>query len=181
MPLNREARNKAIKLLRQYMGGKISNDHLLESWPRKEPDLDALFWQCAWPIVSDLEHHYHVGKHKLNKEGKSSIARVVLFLGTDQEYSWPAPSHWWLKSMLLSWVGTLVVWLISDKEWALLFFGTTWFLLGYVVGPFASKILLKRFKTHGDWEVWPFHTRVDFEAAKRKPRYLAGMPPRIFT
>jgi hypothetical protein len=89
----------------------------------------------AWQLYDDMFRHRADGPHALAKDAQRSVARWVLFLRTDLEYSWP--NYDFRQS------GTSL-----DRFLADLFTAGRW-----------SK------KKHGDWEnflgagdfeVWPF-------------------------
>jgi len=43
----------------------------------------------AWQLYDDMFRHRADGPHALAKDDRRSVARWVLFLRTDIEYSWP--------------------------------------------------------------------------------------------
>lgn len=173
MPINREKRAVAIRVLRQYMSGKISNNELDANWPKDEPELKIIFRECIWFMYSDVEKHYNKRKNKLSPKDKQAIARLILFLGTDQNYGWPAQSLW-LNPLIVIAVFSGVIGIKWDWEWAGLFFGSALLFTGLVVNPILRMFSIGRRRKSGDWEVWPFHRIADFAEAKRNPRYLTG-------
>ena len=147
--IDRQSRDRLAAALRHYVSGQITND-----------DLDAISvdWRdrgaaavkaMSWRLYSDLERHYATHEHALNKEAKRDIARWIVFLHSDLEYVWP--NHQLietqggpLNALTLGW------W---DKR---------------------KKRIWDAFLEAGDFSVWPFCHRTEFEEAISHPRLLAG-------
>ena len=175
--MEKTGRDKAILVLRRYMSGKISNDELEKEWPKANKELAEIFKHGVWHIYSDLERHFNTGRHKLSKDGKTEVARWILFLQSDQTYTWPT-TNWRDNWPFL--IVALLVGLIGLRwggGWA-----TISILPGIFVAVFITRLTSgKTFRRRGDWEVWPFRTRADFEEAKRHPKYLTGVSQRNTT
>jgi hypothetical protein len=133
--VNSEKRRFASELIAKYLSREITNDSLRDKFPRDErdPALRAI-WSNLWLHYSDTHSHKAEGKHQLTSEVNHLFDRSAAFLRTDLEYEWPA----------YKWIGS------ENVLWR--FFG------------FGKRIEQKfnEFKSHGDFEVWPFIRREDY-------------------
>ena len=130
-----EKRRLASDLIAKYLSREITNDELSEDFPRdrRDPALEAIWWNL-WPHYDDTHSHKAEGKHQLSAEAIDLFARCIIFLHSDLEYEWP-PHKWMGFEYLL------------------------WRVLGR-----GKRIEQKfdEFKSHGDFEVWPFVRREDY-------------------
>ena len=170
MRINRADRNKAVQMLRRYVAGRISDDELLDKWPRTEPTLKALYDDCIFQITEHVAWVRKGAKPKLSREAKDALARTILFLNSDEEYLWPRPSPLWKWVYSFAALGAVGIGLKTDWEWAVLFLGTFAVGAGSVFGYFTQR----QFKRAGEWGTWPFFKAPDFQNAKARPRYLTG-------
>ncbi len=147
--IDRAARDRFAEALRHLVSGQITNDEfedrlLLRS---NDPAVKAVFWNAAWLLYDDLKEYRLVGRYRLPRETRRATARWILFLKSDLPYEW-----------------TRGLWLFRFP--------------GYVVNlvtlGIAGAIAARRVKRSGDFEVWPFKRRADYEAALRLPTCLAG-------
>lgn len=88
--INRKSRSLAARLARGFCDGTLSNDELMDNWPRRSHDL-ALeeIYKRLWLSFDDLRSHKAVGKKALNQEWRNIYARCIAFLESDEEYLWP--------------------------------------------------------------------------------------------
>lgn len=129
-----DKRRIASELIARYVSLEIDNDHLSDDFPRdkRDPALHAI-WCNLWFHYSDTNHKAE-GKHQLSAEVRDLFDRCAAFLQTDLEYEWPA---------------------------------FKWINIGYglrrLLG-FGKRLDQKfdEFKSHGDFEVWPFIRREDW-------------------
>lgn len=102
----------------------------------------------AWCLYDDIYQHRAVGRFYLQKPARDEIARWIVFLHSDLEYTWPDFSFVQILNLPMN----------------LLTFG--WW------GRHKKKIF-EQFTAAGDFSVWPFLTRRDYEYPLKHPRYLA--------
>jgi hypothetical protein len=147
--IDRTARNTLASALRALASGQITNDQFEDRLAQESADLAVreVFLSGAWFLYDDLHEHRLVGRYRPSPEGRTEIARWVLFLRTDLEYEWPATAG--LPAFL-------------------------WFLA--IVGTLGLALPLRRrlYRRSGDPTVWPFHSRAQYEAALKNPVYLNG-------
>jgi hypothetical protein len=167
MEVNRADRDKAIILLRQWVIGRISDDYLIDSWPKSDSALKEIFKNLIYPIADGVSWT-RPKKPKLSKEARKTIARAILFLQSNQDYLWPPASKPWPLLILLG--VFLAMGFTSDWTWAFLAIVPTLMILG----PIARNIDKKKFKRSGEWEIWPFLQTPELQNAKSSPRYLSG-------
>lgn len=93
--IDRRARNKLAELLRSFATGLITNYEFEDSIPLSEDKaIDKVFFNGGWLLYCDLKEYKLKGKDVLEKIEKKEIARWVLFLKSNIEYSWPhVPFH----------------------------------------------------------------------------------------
>jgi hypothetical protein len=148
--VDRSSRRTAGELLRLLVAGQITNDEFEDRMPRKSPDLAICeIFFAGWCLYSDQREYRLVGKHRVSSETRHHIALAILFLQTDLEYEWPC------RSMSQTFV---------------LLLGSLLTLLGY-----AGRVAHKRFARSGDFDMWPFIRRSDYESARNEPRFLNGV------
>ena len=147
--VDRISRDRAALLLRRFAASRISNDDFVDAYPSASPDpAIRVVHDRSWALYSDLWTHYLHAQPALRHE----IARWVLFLASDVEYTWPRFRYIRLGiPRWLNWLscGALQAW--QDR-------------------PF------ERFAACGDIAVWPFRSQSEFLAACESPRFLKGRP-----
>jgi hypothetical protein len=173
IPLNQSVKTEFAQLLRALYTGCITNDDFDEKASRLSAHdfaVDQIFRFGAWPTYSDTRTYRFIGPHALSREDKKVVARWVLFLKSGQPYSWPKYPH-------------LPIWFILTVIFApipIAYFISLWILaaIGFPLAILADNIfgLMKgpSFKRYGDFDVWPFISKADFEKALLHPPYLAG-------
>lgn len=134
--VNREKRQIAKRLIEKFVACEITNDEFNDRFPfdNADPALEAIY-SNLWPYYSERHTHKLDGRHTLQPETKALFNRCAAFLESDLEYEWP-PRKW-----------------ISPKYALVRLFG-------------LSKRIdqqFERFKAHGDFEVWPFVRREDYD------------------
>jgi len=88
--IDRAARNKLAGLLRGLASGLISNDEFEDSIPDSDDKaIFEVFFNGGWQLYSDTMEYKLKGKDALEKAVKKVVARWVLFLKSNYEYSWP--------------------------------------------------------------------------------------------
>ncbi len=107
--IDRIARDQLALALRRYVAGRITNDDLADDAPDRSPDPAIRpIYEYAWNLYDDHHQHRAAGRHALNRLGRRTVARWILFLHTDLEYRWPTFSfmqiyNWPLNLLTLGW------------------------------------------------------------------------------
>ena len=142
------ARRRLAELARHLAAGRITNFEFDDAVPRSsERAIHLVYNYGLWPFYDDLTRHRLTGKWALSPEGRSWVARIILFLRSNQPYRYYHPTLW---GRLLALPVTILTLGVSDRLW-------------------------RRYQwRHADKSVWPFYTREEFELALRTPVYLRG-------
>lgn len=147
--VDRESRDACAQLVRQLMRGDMEGEEFelaVDELRSTDPGIRAIQTQ-AWSCYSD----YSPVERSVARAVRPDIARSIVFLQSDAEYLWPPypsgdfPIYNWLFNI---------------------------FTLGWWERRKAER--LREWEQHGDSEVWPFHSRADFDAACARPRFLVG-------
>jgi hypothetical protein len=147
--IDRPSRDRLATTLRQYVSGRITNDDLDDIEVDWRDRGAVAVKERAWCLYDDNYQHRAVGKHFLERPARDEIGRWILFLHSDHEYTWPQFSflqivNWPLNLLTLGW-------------WER-----------------RKQVRFDEFKAAGDFSVWPFVTRQDYDSALSHPKYLAG-------
>jgi len=145
--IDRTARNHAAETIRRFVTGQITNKEFIRRYP--DSKCDPVIWaldDTMWCLYDDIRTHKLSGSYALTKEFKIEVARWLMFLYSDAEYKWPKIGKPGFRQK------------------------PTWLCRAI---PFAQK-RFEKFRGAGDYSVWPFLRREDFEAARRKPLSLSG-------
>jgi hypothetical protein len=133
--VDRNARDVAAHVLRQFMEGSISNEEYEQRYPRSKDDPAPWeIWIQVWFFYSDLKTHTLSGKHALNNDRRAFLERCILFLKSNAEFEWP-------RQKFRPWYGIL----------RLLGSGRT------------LKRREEEEMSIGDKDVWPFLKRAQYE------------------
>ncbi|MBK8096749.1 MAG: hypothetical protein IPK26_06560 [Planctomycetes bacterium] len=147
--VDRDSRRACAQLLRRLMRGEMEGEEFefaVDQLGSADPGIRAIKTQ-AWACYSD----YSPVERSVARAVRPEIARSILFLRSDAEYLWPPypsgdfPIYNWLFNIL-----TLGCW--ERRK--------------------ANR--LREWQDHGDFAVWPFHSRSEFDAACVRPRFLVG-------
>lgn len=146
--LDHRARKNLATLARRLAVGSITNEQFEEKRPSShEAALHDIYVHGLWPLYDDLVEHKLVGHWALTHEGRTRVARIVLFLHSDLPYRYPR----------LTGIEQLPVVFLSLAT--LGWFGKYW----------------RRRQWRGsDDSVWPFFSRSEYEAALQHPAFLNG-------
>jgi len=144
MSIDRDTRNKAASLLTRILEGKITNYQLEDEWPTSPADRLFSSADKALPIIIDaLSWGYYderpempLSRDIFEKCNPGLLERCLFFLQSDLEYKWPNFHFVRIKIPLLDDL------LGREKKWQRRF---------------------EEFKSHGDFDVWPFLRCGDYE------------------
>lgn len=145
--IDRNSRDKLALALRRYAAKRITNDELEDAMGNSEDQAISAIQDMAWRLYSDMYCHRADGQHALTKDGRRTVARWLLFLRTDCEYSWPAYDFRQTENRL-------------DQ-----------FVMDLFTAGKSSKKRQQRwldFVAAGDFEVWPFLNQRDEECARSR-------------
>jgi hypothetical protein len=87
--VHRASRNKLAEALRQYVSGRITNDDLDDIQVDWRDNGAVAIKERSWLLYDDTYNHRATGKHALTGPARTEIARWILFLHSDREYTWP--------------------------------------------------------------------------------------------
>lgn len=142
------ARKHLAALARRLAAGAITNDQFEDECPdSKESAVHDIYFYGLWPLYDDFVEHKLVGKWALSREGRTWVARIVLFLHSGLPYRYPRVTGFaQVPVMLLS---------LATLGW----FGRFW---------------RRRLWRGADESVWPFYSRSEYEAALQNPVFMRG-------
>ena len=115
--------------------------------------------EFSWCLYNDTYNHKLTGKHKLSNEQTKEIARFILFLNSDLEYDWT----------YVDITNPVIRFSFTDILKSIISFGQHY-----------RDLNLKReeefelMKKAGDFELWPFKTRIQYEEQLKRQPFLNG-------
>ena len=141
--LDRFSRNETAQALRHFASGQITNDDMEWRIPGSSDRSVSAIHGYAWLLFDDLNEHKAKGKHVLDKANKQTVARCVLFLRSEETYTYPPFTF--LKEL-------------DFKTFAKA-------LLNIFTFGMFLKLLPEYddFENHGDTSVWPFENKEQLE------------------
>lgn len=147
--IDREARNRLAEATRHYLTRHSTNFEFdVAAFDLKSDDLGVICTRDnLWLIYDDLQEHKHEKKWTLSDEHRQIVLRIILFLKSDTEYSWPVIPYWYR-------LVRPIIWLFS---------------IGRV-----TKHLDARFRFKDEMNIWPFSSAEEMEIARMEPKYLAN-------
>lgn len=84
--VDRQSRLRAANLIQDFQPAAITNDELVDTFPRSPDRAIVAIRSMLWFCYDDLREHRLTGKWALTKEGEELFERCILFLKTDLEY-----------------------------------------------------------------------------------------------
>ena len=165
--VDRESRDLVADAIHGLAAGLLTNDQFEDSTrgvlapPRGRPSrlLDPALRPIldrAWCLYGDDREYRLAGPHRLSPDARREILRWVLFLRSDTAYEWPP--FGFVNPELETWSGCL---------------------LGLLT---AGRVPLQRWRRQfaewqllGEWAVWPFLRRVDYDQVSRHFCPFAGL------
>lgn len=147
--IDRQARDALAQQIRRFVEGFSDNmefdDAALKIKTRDRGVIEI--YAGMWQTYDDFMRHKLAGRFALTEEQTATVKRAIVFLNSDYEYTWP--------------------------KWPIFYKITRPFLL-LVSWGYLSERLDRYFDGNGDYDVWPFFSRKNYELALKSPRYLAG-------
>jgi hypothetical protein len=172
-----EKRKKLAFHLRQLSNGQISNDEFEESvmedvtdgWlpeqyhrseqSKNDDPVIRPILEMAWGLYDDTRNHKLNGRDALTEYAFKEIARYILFLQSNQKYDWD----------FVDLTHPLMRFSFKDILKSILTLGEYYREL-----KLTRQQEYERMKKSGDFEYWPFKTKLDFERQLDKQPFLAG-------
>ncbi len=142
--VDRLARNKMSEEIGHFVAG-LTNNFVFDDRVFNIETQDAGVINIRhemWLIYDDLSRHKLEGKWSLSIQEKAVVSRCILFLKSDAEHRWPNKQS--ILQIILGLLTLGLTFIFFEKKW----------------------------KACGSWELWPFLTIEEFEAATRHPVYL---------
>ena len=144
--IDRDKRDHAAKLVRQFRDGQITSDDLESEWP-DNPDDRALeeISSTVWLFYDDFRPRRIAERDDASPGERELLSRYATFLDSDFEYDWPK-----FPFIRISGLGVLVP-----------------LSLG-LLAPVDRWIKARNAKfdaemaAHGDTTVWPFVRKADY-------------------
>jgi hypothetical protein len=170
-------RRKLSEHLRHLSTGQISNDifeerimsdvtsgYLPEQFYRAKGinEIDRAILpivERAWGLYDDTRNHKLIDSDKLSDYAKLEIARYILFLKSNREYSWEN----------IHIMNPLICLPISDILKSVFSFGRYYRKIKQ-----SRNEEFERVKKTGDFEYWPFKTISEFEKELKHHTFLSG-------
>lgn len=179
MEVDKERRKKLALHLRHLSVGLISNDdfevsvmeNVSDGWlpeqyhhsklaksDNEDPIIQPMLELC-WGLYDDTRNHKLVKSDALSEEALKIIARCILFLHSDKRYEWPYFNinnpllRFSLKDLILS-VITLGHHYRNKRE-------------EHIISYYEWQKL-------GDYDVWPFFRKADYQDQLKKQPFLSG-------
>ena len=173
-----DRRKKLATHLRRFVAGQITNDefeellmndvtyghlpeyyYLTKECTNDDPVIRPMV-EMAWGLYDDTRNHTLTGTYTLNSYARKQIARYVLFLTSDQPFTW---EYFNIRHSLL---------LMSLKDFLKCFMTRG---VSYLQFELIREQKLEAIKSTGDYEYWPFKTVQDFKKQLKKPPFLNGI------
>jgi len=146
--IERSSRDRLAKALRQYVSGVITNDDLDDLHVEGRDRGAAVVKDRSWLLYDDTHQHRARGRRYLPKPDRDEIGRWILFLHSDLEYTWPEFNF-------------------------IQFINLPMIILTFGWWKHRMQNRFEQFTTAGDFSVWPFGSRTEYERALAQPKYLA--------
>ena len=149
--VDRNARNRLADGIRHLAAGAITNwefeDRAISA--SSDPAIHAVYLSGPWFLYHDIMRYRLRGRYRLSPAVRREAARWVLFLKTNLPYEWRLARG----NALIT-----IAWIVGNVV-----------TLGLM-----AALAQRRFERHGDFAVWPFIRRSDYETTLAAPPYLKG-------
>jgi hypothetical protein len=176
--VDKDRRKKLALHLRHLSIGQISNDEfekrvtedvtygwLPEQYYRaKESKTDDAvirpILEFSWCLYNETYNHELTGKHKLSEDQLKEIARFILFLYSDLEYEWT----------YVDLINPIIRFSFTDILKSIITLGKHYHNLNLK----REEEEIELMKKSGDFELWPFKTRTEYEQELKRQPFLNG-------
>lgn len=113
--------------------------------------------ELCWGLYDDTRRHKLIGSSKLSPEALKVIARCILFLRSNQEYKWP--------------------YFNVKPNFSLIDFLLAILTFGYNLKSIRDdqEQFYLEWQDLGDFDVWPFFSRADYDIQLKHQPYLNGV------
>jgi hypothetical protein len=148
--IKRDARRSAAQLVRRFRECEITNFEFENDWPVSREDLALrAIGTMLWSAYDDHHEHRLEGRHALTDDGRQLFDRCALFLASDHNYEWPEHNFLGIAG-LGPWFRVLTL-------------GFSWLLDQWIER--RHHRFRAMLEAAGDFDVWPFLRRRDYEMA----------------
>jgi hypothetical protein len=155
MTVDRQARASYAELIRRFLECEITNEEFHNKTPLS-PTSDRAIREIfgeLWYCYDDIIIHKADGKHGLNERERELFERCAAFLQSELEYEWPQIHTFRWGGLLLS-LARLVANIVT---------------LG-LFGKWRRGKFLAAMHRIGDYSVWPFLRKEDWERQRATAR-----------
>ena len=145
--IDRQKRDVAAKLVRQFRDGELTSDDLESDWPSQSEDkaLQAVESR-VWAFYDDHRPRRMIGGEAASPEERELLTRYAAFLDSPLPYEWSKSNFYGLGGC-----GVLVI----------LSLGLLWPVDWWIKQRNARTEA--RLRQEGDLDAWPFIRRADFD------------------
>ena len=151
--IDRQKRDVAAKLVRQFRDGEITSDDLESDWPPRSEDkaLEAVKSR-VWAFYDDHRPRRMIGREAASPEERELLTRYAAFLDSPLPYEWSKSNFYGLGGC-----GVLVI----------LSLGLLWPLDWWIKQRNARTEA--QLRQEGDLDVWPFIRPEDCDRFRTEP------------
>jgi len=180
--VEKERRRKLALHLRHFAAGLTTNDEFEDrvtddvsfNWlpeqyyrsKKAQSDDPAIrpMLELGWCMYSDLERHKLTGSRKPTDEERKRIACWILFLHSDLEYEWPC----------MDMVNPFLRRPFIEDLLNIFTLGLYYLLFQKTKCEAEAEQELEAFKSAGDYDYWPFISKVQYEEELKNQPFLTG-------
>jgi hypothetical protein len=139
------------RVMKDVSYGRLPEQYYKAKQAKEDDAIMVPLLSLSWGLYSDNVRHTLRGKHQLNKEDSTIIARCILFLNSELEYEW-TDFNGQLSTL------NLLLMLLT---------------LGFYKKPRQQKELeFIEWQKQGDYNIWPFFNQEDYNTALKTQPYL---------
>jgi hypothetical protein len=147
--IDRANRSLASKLVRQFRDGEINSDDLESDWPRSDDKALRAVESMVWAFYDDHYPRRMIGRNAATPDEHEALTRYAAFLDSDLPYEWPRPNFYRIGGLgPLKWITLGLLWPLD------------WWIRR------RNSRLEAELRAVGDFDVWPFLRREDFDNAR---------------
>ncbi|MEW6355985.1 MAG: hypothetical protein AB1696_06660 [Planctomycetota bacterium] len=167
---DREARERLARLIQDFRDCRINGNQFTDGCFSVDGQTrDPGVYPICERLVIDIGDQFLRGRYALTEDEWAMFSRCILFLKSEFEYQWP--NYDFLDTPRgLFWVGLVGSFLVSlGLGLAWLRWYAKWILPVIIIviagSWFRRKQQWRRLQQAGDFSVWPFVARADYEKA----------------